>query len=182
MFGYQGYGYQQNYGGITPNYMQRAYTTPPTPQMPQQQAQNQPQMQMQSQIPLAQAQTPQIQEIRYGTEEEAKAFIVFPNCIAYFIDAPKNRLYAKSANPSGISSIDYFSLTPINADGTPIKPEEPTPQINLDDYIKRQDLEKLGFVNIDQFNALSQKLEQIQKKLEGAKANVGTTKQPETRV
>lgn len=179
MYGnYQGYGYPPNYSN--PNYMQRAYAQQ-SPQIAPQQAQAPNPIQMPTQTQIA-PQTPQIQEIRYGTEEEAKAFIVFPNCIAYFIDAPKNRLYAKSANPSGISSIDYFSLTAINADGSPIKAQEPTPQINLDDYIKRQDLEKLGFVNIDQFNTLSQKLEQIQKKLEGAKANVGTTKQPETRV
>jgi hypothetical protein len=174
---YQTYPYQNNYG--VPNYMQRGYNA-----QAQQMAQPQTQIQqpIQSQPPMAQ-QTPQIQEIRYGTEEEAKAFIVFPNCIAYFIDYAKNRLYAKSANPSGISNIDYFSLIPINADGSPIKPQEPIPQVNFDEFIKKEDLEKLGFVTLAQYNELAQKMEQIQKRLEGARTNVGQPKQSaETRM
>ena len=166
---YQPYPYQTNYN--SPNYMQRAYAPQP---------QQIPQIQPQAQTPITtppNQQTPQIQEIRYGTEEEAKAFIVFPNCIAYFIDAPKNRLYAKTANPSGISSIDYFSLTAINADGSPIKAQEPTPQVNFDDFIKKDDLEKFVFVTVSEYNELAQKLEQIQKRLEGVKPNVGQPKQ-----
>lgn len=168
MYGYQSYGYQPNYQ--QPNYMQRQYAPQP-PQMPQNQQSAPPPIT----TPTNQ-QTPQIQEIRYGTEEEAKAYIVFPNCIAYFIDYPKNRLYAKAANPSGISNMEYFSLIPINADGSPIKPQEPTPQVNFDEFIKKQDLENFGFVTVAQYNELAQKLEQIQKRLEGAKANVGQPK------
>ena len=174
MFGnnpYQPYSYQNNYGGM-PNYAQRGYNS-----QPQVMAQPQPQIQPQMQQP-----TPQIQDIRYGTEEEAKAFIVFPNASAYFIDEPKGRLYVKTSNNVGASSMSYFALTPINADGTPIKPQEPTPQVDFNQFIKREDLEKLGFVNIEQFNQLAQKFEQIQKRLEGAKANVGQPKQPEARV
>jgi hypothetical protein len=159
---YQNYPYQ-NYG--VPNYMQRGYNAQ-TQQIPQ--AQPQVQQPIQSQPPMAQ-QTPQIQEIRYGTEEEAKAFIVFPNCIAYFIDYAKNRLYAKSANPSGISNIDYFSLIPINADGSPIKPQEAVPQINFDDFVKKEQLNDLGFVTIDEHEKVLSELEAIKKHLMGNK-------------
>lgn len=170
---YQNYSYQPNYQ--QPNYMQRGYASQP-PQMPQ--------FQQMAQTPMtipANQQTPQIQEIRYGTEEEAKAYIVFPNCIAYFIDYPQNRLYAKAANPSGISNMEYFSLIPINADGSPIKPQKPTPQVNYDEFVKVEQLKDFGFVTIEQYNALAQKLDQMQKKLEGVKPN-GTATKPETRV
>ena len=168
------YSYQQPYQ--SPNYMQRPYAPQPQ-QIPQNSHQIQPQPQQQPQLSL-----PQIQEIRYATEEEAKAYIVFPNASAYFIDLPKNRLYIKSANASGISNIDYFTLTPINADGTPIKPQEPSPQINFDDFVKKDQIANLGFVTIEQYKSLADKLEQIQKRLEGVKSNVGNNKQHETRV
>jgi hypothetical protein len=92
-------------------------------------------------------------------------------------------MYAKRADGAGMSSLEYYELTPINADGSPIKPQEPIPQVNFEEFIKKEDLEKLGFVTVSQYNELAQKLEQIQKRLEGAKQNVGQQpKQPETRV
>lgn len=159
-----------------PNYNAKPYTPQPQ-QMPMQ---SQMPTQMQPQTPMAQQSS--IQEVRHGTKEEIEAHIVYPNCVVYFIDYPRNRLYAKKADASGMSYVEYYSLTPITADGTPIKPQEPMPQVNFDDYIKREDISKLGFATADQFNALSQKLEQLQKKLEGVKPNVGTTKQAEARV
>ena len=64
--GYQPYGYQPSYG--SPNYMQRGYAPQP-PQMPQvtPQMQAQPQPQILYEIPL--------QDVRFVTSEEAKAFI-----------------------------------------------------------------------------------------------------------
>ena len=71
----------------------------------------------------------------------------------------------------------------MNADGSPIKPQEPTPQVDFDNFIKKDDLEKLGFVTFAQYNELAQKLEHIQKRLEGARTNVGQPKQSaETRM
>lgn len=185
MFGYQNYGYQPNYS--TPNYMQRPYNPQPQ-QMAQTQPQSQPQMQMpmaqqmQPQVPIA-PQVPQIQEFRHGTEDEIRPIIIYPNCVAYYIDYSKGRMYAKRADGAGMSSLEYYELTPINADGSPIKPQEPIPQVNFDEFIKKEDLEKFGFVTVAQYNELAQKLEQIQKRLEGARTNVGQQpKQPETRV
>lgn len=170
MYGYQGYGYQPSYQ--TPNYMQRAYN----PQ-PQQMAQPQPQSQPQVQIPMAQqmplADLP-IQDIKYVNKAQADAYIVYPNTKVMLIDKEGGIVYVKTADGMGQSKTDYFRFEPINADGSPIKPQEPTPQINFDEFVKKEQLDKLGFVNIEQFNALAQKLEQIQKRLEGAKTNVGT--------
>ena len=154
--------YGNNYGMTTPPY------APQNP-MGTQQPQVQPQMQPQPQV---QPNLPQIQEIRYATEEEAKAFIVFPNLSAYFIDLPKNRLYVKSANASGISNIDYFSLTAINPDGSPIKPQEPIPQFDFSEYIKKDDIQALGLVTKDEFKAVLSKLETLQKQVSsGGKPN-----------
>ena len=164
-YGYMGYPYQNNYGYGT--YGQRI--------LPQTQQMGQPmQPQAQSQAPSQMQQPiPQIQDVRYGTEEEAKAFIVFPNASAYFIDEPKGRLYVKTANNVGASSMSYFAITPINADGTPIKPQEPTPQVNFDEFIKKSDLEKLGLVSVQEFKALADRFEQMKKILEGVKTNGG---------
>lgn len=138
-----------------------------TPQMQQPQAQNQMQNQQ------VQPNLPPIQDVRYATEEEAKAFIVYPNSSAYFIDLSKNRLYIKSANNTGISNIEYFSLIPINADGTPIKPQEPTPQVDMSDYIKKDELSKYGFVTVEQLNSVLAKLTSQQNQNVGVK-NDGT--------
>jgi hypothetical protein len=176
---YQNYPYSSPYAPN--NYMQRAYT-PQAQQMAQNQMQPQPQMQMpmaqqmQPQVPIA-PQVPQIQEFRHGTEDEIKPIIIYPNCVAYYIDYSKGRMYAKRADGSGLSSFEYYELTPINADGSPIKPQEPAPQVNFDDFIKREDLANLGFVTTEQYNELADKLSQIQKRLEGAKQNVGQPKQ-----
>lgn len=168
---------QYPYG--TPSYMgsyqnpypyQRQNVTPQMQMQPQQQIQPQ-------QAQPQQANLPQIQELRYATEEEAKAFIVFPNASAFFIDLPKNRLYIKSANNSGMSTFDYFSLTPINADGTPIKQQEPIPQVDMGDYIKRSELEQLGFITMPQLKEILNSLTNQQNKPMGVKPNgTGNTK------
>lgn len=176
---YQPYSYQGGYSA--PNYMQRAYNPQPQ-QMAQPQPQVQQPMQMPQQMPIA-PQVPQIQEFRHGTEDEIRPIIIYPNCVAYYIDYSKGRMYAKRADGAGMSSLEYYELTPINADGSPIKPQEPTPQVDFSNFLKKEDLDNLGFVTVAQYQELAQKLEQIQKRLEGAKANVGQPKQSaETRV
>jgi hypothetical protein len=172
---YQPYNYQGGYSA--PNYMQRAYN----PQ-PQSMAQPQPQVQM----PMAQQMPPMempIQDIKYVNKAQAEAYIVFPNTKVMLIDKESGIVYLKTADGMGQTQTDYFRFDRVNADGTPIKPQEPTPQIDFNQFIKKEDLEKFGFVTIEQYNSLAQRLEQIQKRLEGARTNVGQQpKQPETRV
>ena len=167
-YGYTAYPYGQNYGYN--GYGQRF--APQTPQMAQPQPQPQPQLQMQPQQPIA-PQVPQIQEFRHGTEDEIKPIIIYPNCVAYYIDYSKGRMYAKRADSSGLSSFEYYELTPINADGSPIKPQEPKPQFNPDDFAKK-------FVSVEQYQELVNRFEEL-KKFIGGKQNVGQ-KQPETRM
>lgn len=174
MYGnYQGYGYQPNYQ--QPNYMQSQYAPQPS-QMPR----NQQQVFTPIQTPPP-METP-IQDIKFVNRAQAEAYIVFPNTKVMLIDKESGVAYVKTADGMGQTKTDYFRFEAVNADGSPIKPQEPIPQVNFDEFIKKQDLENFGFVTVAQYNELAQKLEQIQKRLEGAKANVGTTKQPETRV
>lgn len=170
MYGYQGYGYQPTYPN--PNYMQRAYAPQP-PQMPQNQQMPQPPI---NNTPLAE--TP-IQDIKFVNRAQAEAYIVFPNTKVMLIDRESGVAYIKTADNMGQSKTDYFRFEPINADGSPIKPQEAKPEVNFDDFVRVDQIGKLGFVTVDQYNMLLEKLNALQKKLEGVKPNVA---KPETRV
>lgn len=165
----------------TPNYMQRAYN----PQ-PQQMAQPQPQVQQPMQMPMAQPMPPMdmpIQDIKYVNKAQAEAYIVFPNTKVMLIDKESGIAYVKTADGMGQTQTDYFRFDKVNADGSPIKPQEPIPQVNFDDFIKKEDLEKFGFATVSQYNELAQKMEQIQKQITGGRQNVGQQpKQPEARM
>ena len=163
---YQNYPYSSPYAPT--NYMQRAYA-PQAPQMAQPQAQPQPQMQM----PMAQQMPPMempIQDIKYVNRAQAEAYIVFPNTKVMLIDKESGIAYVKTADGMGQTQTDYFRFDRVNADGTPIKAQEPTPQVDFNEFVK-----------IDEFKALQAKFEQLIKRLE-VKPNVGQPKQPEARV
>ena len=165
------------YGYAPPSYMGNTYQNPYQRQNQPQQMQYQPQPQIQPQM---QQPIPQIQDVRYGTEEEAKAFIVFPNASAYFIDEPKGRLYVKTSNNVGASSMSYFALTPINADGTPIKPQEPASQIDMGEYLKKSDLADFNFITMMQLEEILSKLKTPQNQNMGVKTNAtGTNTKPQ---
>ena len=161
MYPYQNYGYQPNYQ--QPNYMQRQYAPQPS-QMPQ----NQQQVftPMQTPPPM---ETP-IQDIKFVNRAQAEAYIVFPNTKVMLIDKESGVVYVKTADGMGQTQTDYFRFEAVNADGTPIKADEPAPKVDYD-----------NFVTIDKFEALQAKFEQLQKRLE-VKQNVGQPKQPEARV
>lgn len=133
---YTGYGYS-NYGRQP--YMQQQMAQP---QM-QQQGQNQP---MQYEIP--------IQDIRFVTSEEAKAFIVMPNSKALLIDKNGGMAHLKTADYMGQSVTQYFKFEQVNADGAPLKPQEPTPQIDYSQFVTIKQYNDL----VGQFNELKNKL------------------------
>lgn len=169
---YQNYGYQPNYQ--QPNYMQRGYAPQP-PQMPQ--------FQQMAQTPMTIPQPVEmpIQDIKFVNRAQAEAYIVFPNTKVMLIDTENDMVYIKTADGMGQTQTEYFRFDKVNADGSPIKPQEPTPQVNFNEFVKVEQLKDFGFVTIEQYNALAQKLDQMQKKLEGVKPN-GTATKPETRV
>lgn len=195
---YQSYAYT-GYG--TPSYLQRPYmqVQPPMPQQqmqpqnqmaqqqeqqqvqPQIQVQQQPQMSMQSQQPTISYNAPSIQAVRYATEDEAKAFILYPNFTAIFIDEAKGKVYVKSANQGGFSSIRTYSQ---NIDGVSeqqaVKPQETVPQVDYGKFAKKEELN--GFATIEQYNALANQyntlvseLKKLQNQVMGVKSNVAST-------
>lgn len=161
---YTGYGY--------PTYGQRPYMQPQQPMV-------QPQSQMQQQA-QPQYETP-IQDIRFVTSEEAKAFIVMPNSKALLIDQKGGMAHLKTADNMGQSVTQYFKFEQVNADGTPIKPQEPTtPQVDFGQFAKKEELN--GFVTIeqykqlaDQYNSLVEQFKTMQKIIAGGKPNVNGT-------
>ena len=149
-YSYNNYGYQ-NYG--RPNYMQQ--------QIPFQQ-----QSQTQQQSPV-QYETP-IQDIRFATSEEAKAFIVMPNSKALLIDKNGGIAHLKTADNMGQSVTQYYKFEQVNADGTPLKPQEPTPQIDYAQFLTKKDIDGLPTAEqykklSDQYNSLVEQFKTMQK-------------------
>ena len=165
MYGQNPYG-TPTYGGV--NY-QPSYPYQRHPQNSQMQFPNQMQQPQMQQTSVTQ-QNP-IQEFRHGTKEEIEAHIVYPNCIVYFIDYQKNRLYSKKADASGMSYVEYYSLVPINADGTSIQSQEDKPQIDMSEYVRKDELESLGFVTTNQLNVILSNLTSQQIQNEGVKSS-----------
>ena len=160
---YTGYGYP-TYG--RQNFMQ------PQQQMAQPQMQQQVQQQMQYETP--------IQDIRFVTSEEAKAFIVMPNTRALLIDKNGGVAHLKTADNMGQSVTQYFKFEQVNADGSPIKPQEPTPQVDFGQFAKKEELN--GFVTIEQYqqlaeqyNSLVEQFKTMQKIIAGGKTNGNAT-------
>ena len=167
-YGYQGYPYQQTTYSA-PNY-QRGYGAQ-APQMFQPQPQMQPQAQEQTpyQVPL--------QDVRFVTSEEARAFMVYPNTRVLLIDRHSGVAHLKSADAMGQSQTQFFRFEQVNEDGTPIKPQTTSTQVNFEDFVRKSDIASLGFVTMEQYADLAQKLEQMQRRMEGAKQNGGGNKQ-----
>lgn len=146
MNGYYPYGVP-SYMGAT-NYQRQMPNSPVQQYQPQMQMQPQPQQIYD--IP--------IQETRYATRQEAESHIMFPNTKVLLIDKNTGMAFLKSADNMGQSSIKYFQFTEINSDGSPIKPQEQIPQIDMGEYIKKSDLVNYGFVTIEQLDKALEKL------------------------
>ena len=154
------------------------YNYTPQPQQMPSVPQNQPQAQPQYEMP--------IQDIRFVTAEEAKAFIVMPNSRVLLIDR-SGMAYLKTADNMGQSQTQCFRFEAVNADGSPIKPQEKPTQPDFKDFVKlsemnkfgfatMDDIKKLGFATTEQLSQLSQKIDALQKQNTGVKPNVGTSK------
>ena len=87
----------------------------------------------------------------------------------------------------GQSQTQCFRFEAVNADGTPIKPQEPESQPDFKDFVKLSDMntfgyatmadiKAMGFATTDQLSQLSQKIDALQKQNTGVKPNVGTSK------
>lgn len=156
--------YRANYGVPsygTPNYMAQ-------PQQPQMQ----PQTQMQPQPQATQYDMP-IQDIRFVTTEEAKAFIVMPNSTVLLIDKASGRAQLKSADNMGQSASKHFRFEEINADGTPVVEKETPAPVDFSRFLTREDLESMGFITFEKYNELCHQLDALKKQVAIGKANGG---------
>ena len=148
-----------SYGGY--NYAQQPQQMPSMPQ-------NQPQAQQQYEMP--------IQDIRFVTAEEAKAFIVMPNSRVLLIDRG-GTAYLKTADNMGQSQTQYFRFEAVNADGSPISPQEPTEPQNLKEFVKFSDLSALGLITMDDVRgcgfAKKEQIEQLIKKVDEISQRIG---------
>lgn len=174
---YSPYGTPQNraqYG--VPPYGVYNYT--PQPQQMPSAPQNQPQAQPQYEMP--------IQDIRFVTAEEAKAFIVMPNSRVLLIDR-SGTAYLKTADNMGQSQTQCFRFEAVNSDVSPIKTQEQPTQPDFKDFVKlkdigtfgfatMEDIKNLGFATTEQVSALSKKIDELQNQRMGVKQNVGTNK------
>ena len=116
------------------------------------------QVQAQRQVPFDMP----IQDLRFVTSEEAKAYIVMPNCNALLIDQTSKVAYLKSADQIGKSSTKFFKFEEIDQNGQPLEKKEETatqPTIDLSQYVKTEQLKDLP-TKAD-FNALVTKINNL---------------------
>jgi hypothetical protein len=129
-----------------------------------------------------------IQDIRFVTAEEAKAFIVMPNSRVLLIDR-SGMAYLKTADNMGQSQTQCFRFEAVNADGTPVKPQDQPTQPDFKDFVKMNDIGNFGFVTVDdlkkfgfvtneQFQILVKKFDEVQGRLDRARATTAP-KQPQ---
>lgn len=105
------------------------------------QQQPQPQMQRQ-QMPQAPVEMP-IQDIRFVTSEEAKAYIVYPNNKVLLIDRQNNIAHLKTADNMGQSSSKTYKFQEVDAEGKALAKDCPNPALDLKDYVKKTDLQTM---------------------------------------
>ena len=137
-----------------PTYNGYNYIQPQQPQMPTMQ---------QSVVPPQMQYDNPIQDIRFVTTEEAKAFIVAPNSTVLLIDKASGVAQLKSADAMGQSASKHYRFEEVNADGTPIKRNESEPKVDFSEFVKASELKTLGFVTVEQFKELSRSVEDLRR-------------------
>lgn len=153
------------YGGYTNPYLNqnRYYTPQYTPQV-QQPYMPQPVMQQ----PVAQPQPIQqpiqqqsfdmpIQDIRYLTADEIKAFIVMPNTKVMLIDKDNKLAHIKSADAMGQSSSKVYSFSEYVAEA-PKPAEVVQPQIDTSMFVSSKDFSEVT-------DKIMSKLEKLEKQV-----------------
>lgn len=157
MYGQQNPYSQYHYTGYAyPNYGNRQFMQP-------QQQMAQPQAQMQQQ-PMQ----PTMPTLCYAKMEEAKPYIITePNSSMLFIDRVAGKALLKTTDNVCNSYPRYFNITETDENGNDLQSQkqEVAPQVDYEQFIKKDDLEKLGFVQQNQLNALIDKLQFMQNQI-----------------
>lgn len=96
-------------------------------------------------------------EVRFGTLDEAKAYIVAPTRSAMFIDRANSCAYIKSADNMGNPLLEGFKYTRIDNYSTDNK----TPEFDTTELVRKDDIK--DFVTTEQLkNVLDEKLGTIE--------------------
>ena len=160
-------------GGITMfnnSYMNNQYTTPymgyTQPYMAYQQ-----QMQARQQMPMEQAQNQDVpfSEVRYGTLDEAKGYIVAPNRAIMFIDQDKSQFYIKRADSMGKPYLETYKYSSMDNLPSELKSQPQTSKndgisTDLGNFLTKKDAEM--FPTRKELDDIYKKLEQLQKKIQ----------------
>ena len=159
MYGQQNLYSQYPYTGYAyPNYGQRNYMQP-------QQQMAQPQMQQQVQ---GQPQQPIMPTLCYAKMEEAKPYIITaPNSSMLFIDREKGKALLKSTDNVCNSYPRYFNIIETDENGNILqeKPQEQVQQLDTAKFISKDEIKNYGFVRQDQLNALIDKMQLMQDRI-----------------
>lgn len=153
-----------------------------------QQQMTQPQMMQQTQQQYQQTKyDAPIQDIKFVTADEAKAYIVMPNTKVMLMDRDKSIFYIKSADSLGKSTLEGFKYSRLEDESA----QSVSPQIDTKDFIRREDLQSVlsgfltredvkDFITKDELKGIDNKLENFQKQMLGNMLKGGNTngKQP----
>lgn len=160
---YQNYGYGVGYG-TNPYYQQY--------QQPYQQNQfmnvnRQEQGQPMQNIPPVQ--DIPFSDVRYGTLDEAKGYIVAPSRAVMFIDQDKSQFYIKRADSMGKPTLETYKYSSL--DKLSNESQTQTTESNL--FVKRDELSEFltkkdidGFLTTKDLTEVNEKLAKIQKQIE----------------
>ena len=103
---------------------------------------NQSQMQR-PQVTHPQFETP-IQDIRFVTSEEARAYIVYPNSKALLIDRQSKLAHLKTADNMGQSSSKTYKFEEVDGNGNALAKDCPNPAFDIKDYVKKEDIASMS--------------------------------------
>ena len=122
--------------------------------------------------PRQQTQTEDVpfNDIKFVTEDEAKAYIVLPNTKVMLMDRDKSIFYIKSADSLGKSTLEGYKYTKLENNSTePVSHEIDTKEfVKIDDlkpYLTKDDVK--DFLTKDDLKSIDSKLEKLQKQIVG---------------
>ena len=110
-----------------------------------------------TQIQQRQFQELPFNDVKFVTEDEAKAYIVLPNAKVMLMDRDKSMFYIKSADTLGKSTLEAFKYSKIDDNPTQQVLNENTPL----EFVKTSDFNPF----IEQLNLLKQEMENLKEKL-----------------
>ena len=121
----------------------------------------QPQQEPQQDIPFS--------EVRYGTLDQAKGYIVMPNRAVMFIDQDKSEFYINRADAMGkpyLETYKYYPLSnlPQKDEKSPEDGKNDFKMPDLGNFLTKEDAEL--FPTRKELDEIYKKLEQLQKKIQ----------------